>query len=379
MPVTFIKVITDNMYIDSGTGLKIKGSLTVRDELEMREEQILSPYACLSRNTRGRRFKATPCFIRTAFQRDRDRIVYCKAFRRLKHKTQVFLSPMGDHYRTRLTHTLEVAEIARTIARALRLNEDLTEAIALGHDLGHTPFGHAGETVLNEIVPGGFSHCRQSLRVVDVLENGGRGLNLTYEVRDGILKHSKGFGNIIPKEPGESAQTVEGRIVRIADVIAYLSHDLDDAIRSGVIKQSLVPGEVTKVLGDTHSSRISSMIKDVIGATRVTQGGIELDISPEMLKTMLDLRAFLYDNVYRAPQVHREFEKARKILFELYEYFVKNRDAFLRERKRLFEEERAIEDGRTPYERHVCDFIAGMTDRYAQNLYNKIFMPSSVV
>ena len=379
MPVTFIKVITDNMYIDSGTGLKIKGSLTVRDELEMREEQILSPYACLSRNTKGRRFKATPCFIRTAFQRDRDRIVYCKAFRRLKHKTQVFLSPMGDHYRTRLTHTLEVAEIARTIARALRLNEDLTEAIALGHDLGHTPFGHAGETVLNEIVPGGFSHCRQSLRVVDVLENGGRGLNLTYEVRDGILKHSKGFGNIIPKEPGESAQTVEGRIVRIADVIAYLSHDLDDAIRSGVIKQSLVPGEVTKVLGDTHSSRISSMIKDVIGATRVTQVGIELDISPEMLKTMLDLRAFLYDNVYRAPQVHREFEKARKILFELYEYFLKNRDAFLRERKRLFEEERAIEDGRTPYERHVCDFIAGMTDRYAQNLYNKIFMPSSVV
>ncbi len=379
MPATFIKVITDNMYIDSGTGLKIKGSLTVRDELELREEQILSPYACLSRNTRGRRFKATPCFIRTAFQRDRDRIVYCKAFRRLKHKTQVFLSPMGDHYRTRLTHTLEVAEIARTIARALRLNEDLTEAIALGHDLGHTPFGHACETVLNEIVPGGFSHCRQSLRVVDVLENGGRGLNLTYEVRDGILKHSKGFGNIIPKEPGESAQTVEGRIVRIADVIAYLSHDLDDAIRSGVIKQSLVPGEVTKVLGDTHSSRISSMIKDVIGATRVTQGGIELDISPEMLKTMLDLRAFLYDNVYRAPQVHREFEKARKILFELYEYFVKNKDAFLRERKRLFEEERAIEDGRTPYERHVCDFIAGMTDRYAQNLYNKIFMPSSVV
>ncbi len=379
MPATFIKVITDNMYIDSGTGLKITGALTVRDELELREEQTLSPYACLSRNTRGRRFKTKPCFIRTAFQRDRDRIVYCKAFRRLKHKTQVFLSPMGDHYRTRLTHTLEVAEIARTIARALRLNEDLSEAIALGHDLGHTPFGHAGETVLNEIVPGGFSHCRQSLRVVDVLENGGRGLNLTYEVRDGILKHSKGFGNIIPKEPGESAQTVEGRIVRIADVIAYLSHDLDDAIRSGVIKQSLVPHEVTKVLGNTHSSRISSMIKDVIRATRVTKSGIELDISPEMLKTMLDLRAFLYDNVYRAPQVHREFEKARKILFELYEYFLKNKDAFLRERRRLFEEERAIEDEKTPYERHVCDFIAGMTDRYAQNLYNSIFMPSSVV
>ncbi len=367
------------MYIDRGSQVKNTRGLSVRQELELREEQMLSPHACLSKNSRGRRFKTTPCFIRTSFQRDRDRIVYSKAFRRLKHKTQVFLSPMGDHYRTRLTHTLEVSEIARTISRALRLNEDLTEAIALGHDLGHTPFGHAGETVLNEIVPGGFSHCRQSLRVVDCLENGGRGLNLTYEVRDGILKHSKGFGNIIPKEPGEFAQTVEGRVVRIADVIAYLSHDLDDAIRSGVIKESFVPEEVTKVLGDTHSSRISSMIKDVIASTKITDEGIELDISPIMLKTMLDLRAFLYDNVYRAPQVHNEFEKARKILFELYEYFLKNKDAFFRERKRLFEEEQVIEDERTPYERHVCDFIAGMTDRYAQNLYNKIFMPSSVV
>ncbi len=379
MPVFIEKVITSNMYIDRGSQVKNTRGLSVRQELELREEQMLSPHACLSKNSRGRRFKTTPCFIRTSFQRDRDRIVYSKAFRRLKHKTQVFLSPMGDHYRTRLTHTLEVSEIARTISRALRLNEDLTEAIALGHDLGHTPFGHAGETVLNEIVPGGFSHCRQSLRVVDCLENGGRGLNLTYEVRDGILKHSKGFGNIIPKEPGEFAQTVEGRVVRIADVIAYLSHDLDDAIRSGVIKESFVPEEVTKVLGDTHSSRISSMIKDVIASTKITDEGIELDISPIMLKTMLDLRAFLYDNVYRAPQVHNEFEKARKILFELYEYFLKNKDAFFRERKRLFEEEQVIEDERTPYERHVCDFIAGMTDRYAQNLYNKIFMPSSVV
>ena len=368
------------MYINSGRQRpSIKSTLTVRQELELREEQILSPHACLSKNSRGRRLKSTPCHIRTSFQRDRDRIVYSKAFRRLKHKTQVFLSPMGDHYRTRLTHTLEVSEIARTIARALRLNEDLTEAIALGHDLGHTPFGHAGETVLNEIVPGGFSHCRQSLRVVDVLENGGRGLNLTYEVRDGILKHSKGFGNIIPQQPGEFAQTVEGRIVRIADVIAYLSHDLDDAIRSGVIKESFVPEEVTKVLGDTHSSRISSMIKDVIATTRVTEEGIDIDISPEMLQTMLNLRAFLYDNVYRAPQVHNEFEKARKILFELYEYFLKNKDAFLRERKRLFEEERVVKNETTPYERHVSDFIAGMTDRYAQNLYTKIFMPSSVV
>ncbi len=367
------------MYIDSGPEAKNITSLTVREEIELREREMLSPHACLSAETRGRRFDSAPCNIRTAFQRDRDRIVYCKAFRRLKHKTQVFLSPMGDHYRTRLTHTLEVAEIARTISRALKLNEDLTEAIALGHDLGHTPFGHAGETILNEIVPGGFSHCRHSLRVVDVLENGGRGLNLTYEVRDGILKHSKGFGNIIPKMPGECAQTMEGRVVRIADVIAYLSHDLDDAIRSGVIKASFVPDDVTNVLGDTHGSRISSMIKDVISSTVVTEEKMELDISPLMLNTMLELRAFLYDNVYRAPQVHNEFEKARKILQELYDYFLNNKDAFSRERSRLFEEELCIDKEQTPYERNVCDFIAGMTDRYAQNLYNKIFMPSSVV
>ncbi|RUM89688.1 MAG: deoxyguanosinetriphosphate triphosphohydrolase [Thermodesulfatator sp.] len=367
------------MYIDSGLGTRKLKTLSVREEIELREREILSPHACLSSETRGRRFDSTSCNIRTAFQRDRDRIVYCKAFRRLKHKTQVFLSPMGDHYRTRLTHTLEVAEIARTIARALKLNEDLTEAIALGHDLGHTPFGHAGETILNEIVPGGFSHCRHSLRVVDVLENGGRGLNLTYEVRDGILKHSKGFGNIIPKVPGESAVTMEGRVVRIADVIAYLSHDLDDAIRSGVIKASLVPEDVTHVLGDTHGSRISSMIKDVIASTVVTDKSMKLDISPLMLETMLELRSFLYDNVYRAPQVHNEFEKARKILQELYEYFLENKDAFIRERSRLFEEERCLRKSNTPYERDVCDFIAGMTDRYAQNLYSKIFMPSSVV
>jgi len=365
------------MYINSGIKTGKPKRLTVREELEMREREMLSPHACLSSETKGRRFESTPCSIRTAFQRDRDRIVYSKAFRRLKHKTQVFLSPMGDHYRTRLTHTLEVSEIARTIARALKLNEDLTEAIAMGHDIGHTPFGHAGETVLNEIVPGGFSHCRHSLRVVDVLENGGRGLNLTYEVRDGILKHSKGFGNIIPKDPGERAQTVEGRVVRIADVIAYLSHDLDDAIRSGVIKASLVPDKVNRVLGHSHGSRISAMIKDVITSTIVTDRAMELKISPLMLDTMLELRAFLYDNVYRAPQVHNEFEKARKILRELYEYFLKNKDAFVRERKRLFEEEQGPTD--VPHDRDVCDFIAGMTDRYAQNLYSKIFMPSSVV
>ncbi len=360
-------------------GRPAPGSRTIREEIEERERLLLSPYAKLSSETRGRRSPAPPCPFRTAFQRDRDRIVYSKAFRRLKHKTQVFLSPMGDHYRTRLTHTLEVSEIARTIARALRLNEDLAEAIALGHDLGHTPFGHAGETVLNELVPGGFSHCKQSLRVVDVLENGGRGLNLTFEVRDGILKHSKGFGEIIPSKSSRWATTMEGRVVRLADIIAYLSHDLDDAIRSGVIHEEDVPLEVKEVLGEKHSSRITTMIRDVIVSTRVENGEMVLTISPPMYDCMVRLRSFLYDNVYRAPQVHREFEKARKILFDLYEYFLKHKDAFFRERKRLFEEDMVHKRRETPYERKVCDFIAGMTDRYAQNLYERLFLPSPTV
>ncbi len=354
---------------------------SIREEIQAREKLFLRKEASLSAETRGRKHPITPCTIRTPFQRDRDRIVYSKSFRRLKHKTQVFLSPMGDHYRTRLTHTLEVAEIARTIARALQLNEDLTEAVALGHDLGHTPFGHAGETILNEIVPGGFSHCRQSLRVVDLLENAGKGLNLTWEVRDGILKHSKGFGDIIPRKTGQSAATLEGRIVRIADVIAYLSHDLDDAIRSKVISPEDVPRECNEVLGDTHGSRISNMIKDVIAESTGAgdNGSIDLAISPMMLETMLKLRQFLYDNVYRAPQVHKEFEKARKILYDLYMYFIKDADAFAREKAMLFEEKIKLREKDTPYERMVCDFIAGMTDRYALNLYKKIFMPSSLV
>ncbi len=370
------------MYAGNSSKIKNKtGHCTIREEIQERERASLRKEACLSSETRGRKQPIVPCTIRTPFQRDRDRIVYSKSFRRLKHKTQVFLSPMGDHYRTRLTHTLEVAEIARTIARALRLNEDLTEAVALGHDLGHTPFGHAGETILNEIVPGGFSHCRQSLRVVDLLENAGKGLNLTWEVRDGILKHSKGFGDIIPKTPGQSASTLEGKIVRIADVIAYLSHDLDDAIRSKVISPADVPVECTRVLGDTHGSRISHMIKDVITYSTKSrdESGLNLDISPLMLETMMKLRKFLYDNVYRAPQVHKEFEKARKILYDLYMYFIKDADAFAREKAMLFEEKIKLREKDTPYERMVCDFIAGMTDRYAMNLYTKIFMPSSLV
>lgn len=348
---------------------------TIREAIEEREKQFLAPYATLSSNTRGRVIPILECPIRTAFQRDRDRILYSKAFRRLKHKTQVFLSPMGDHYRTRLTHTLEVAEIARTLCRALRLNEDLAEAIALGHDLGHTPFGHAGETILNEIVPGGFSHTQQSLRIVEVLENGGKGLNLTYEVRDGIAKHSKGFGDIIPKNDDAWATTVEGKVVRLSDVIAYLSHDLDDAIRSKVISEKDIPQECREFLGHTHSERTTSMIRNVIEGTQIENDTIHLGITPEAHEVMLKLRSFLYDNVYRSPQVHNEFEKARKILYELYEYFIRNKDAFFRERKRLFEEEIAGEIN-TPYERQVCDFIAGMSDSYAKDLFVSIFVPT---
>ncbi|MDA8161917.1 MAG: deoxyguanosinetriphosphate triphosphohydrolase [Desulfobacteraceae bacterium] len=368
------------MYSETGYGPDgPHACATIREEIEIREGMVLCEQACLSSKTRGRRAKVAPCPIRTAFQRDRDRIVYSKAFRRLKHKTQVFLSPMGDHYRTRLTHTLEVAEIARTIARALRLNEDLTEAIALAHDLGHTPFGHAGETILNEIVPGGFSHCRQSLRVVDVLENGGKGLNLTYEVRDGILKHSKGFGEIIPASMGDWAVTVEGRVVRIADVVAYLGHDLDDAIRSNVINEDDVPINCREVFGESHSSRISSMIRDIIQNTKVVDGAMLLGISNHVYGAMLELRAFLYENVYRAPQVHNEFEKARKILFDLYEYFLRHKDIFFNERIRLFEEDVVEVERDIPYERRVCDLIAGMTDRYAQDLFTRIFVPSPYV
>lgn len=368
------------MYSDPGKRIDaITFPKSIREEIQKRERLNLCPQACLSSQTQGRLYLIEPCEVRTPFQRDRDRIVYSKAFRRLKHKTQVFLSPMGDHYRTRLTHTLEVAAIVRTIARALRLNEDLAEAVALGHDMGHTPFGHAGETILNEIVPGGFSHCRQSLRVVDVLENGGRGLNLTFEVRDGILKHSKGFGEIIPSKSKVWAKTIEGRIVRIADVIGYLSHDLDDAIRSGVIKEEDVPSECRNILGESHGARISSMIKDVITSTKVENGEMELSISPRILKAMIQLRAFLYDNVYRAAQVHNEFEKAKKILFDLYEYFLKDKQAFFFEHERMFEEEAVEREDATPYERRVCDLIAGMTDRYAQNLYSRIFMPMPVV
>ncbi len=315
-----------------------------------------------------------PCAVRTAFQLDRDRIVYCNAFRRLKHKTQVFLAPMIDDYRTRLTHTLEVAQIARAIARALYLNEDLTEAIALGHDLGHTPFGHSGETVLQEIYSPDFTHSEQSIRVVDVLENGGRGLNLTHEVRDGILKHSKGYGKVLPEDPEELACTYEGRVVRIADFMAYLNHDLDDAVRSGVIGEDQVPESCSRLLGKTHSERAATMIKDLISSSRAEDGVFLLRPGDDVRDAMLELRQFMFENVYRSARVQQDFEKSKKILSELYAHFLTNEDLL---RHGLADLQMGGDNHRgETRERLACDFIASMTDRYAMNLYANLFFPS---
>ena len=351
--------------------------MSIREEFEKRERNFMSPFGCLSAETRGRHTNEKPCPVRTAFQLDRDRIVYSNAFRRLKHKTQVFLSPLGDDYRTRLTHTLEVAQMARAIARALFLNEDLVEAIALGHDLGHTPFGHGGETVLKEIFSADFSHNEQSLRVVEVLENNGQGLNLTHEVRDGILKHSKGFGKILPDDALERAGTYEGQIARIADIMAYLNHDLEDAIRSGVIQSNQVPVACTKVLGHTHSERATTMIRDLISSTEVSDNKLCLQMSDEVNGAMSLLRKFLYDHVYRSPRVHRHFEKAKKILSELYTFFLDNEQMLLENLDEL--QMTGCKRNTQSRERIVCDLIASMTDRYAMNLYKKIFFPIPVV
>ncbi len=337
----------------------------LRQILEEKEVTNLSPYAALSSKTKGRLSSEPECPLRLAFQRDRDRIIHCKAFRRLKHKTQVFLSPTGDHYRTRLTHTLEVAQIARTIARALALNEDLAEAIALGHDLGHTPFGHAGEEVLNEIVPGGFFHNEQSLRIVDYLEKEGKGLNLTYEVRDGILKHSKGRGEIIPSKPEHTACTLEGQIVRVADIIAYISHDVEDAIRGGVIKQEDIPRRCHRVLGNNHSRRINTMVSSTITAT--LENNMKLCIRDEVLDAMLELREFLFEHVYYNPQVLKDFIKAKRVITGLYFRFLEDETLFIKEIGQPL--------GNDSKERIVSDFIAGMTDRYILNLYKRLFLP----
>ena len=351
--------------------------MNIREQFEKREENFMSPFGCQSDRSRGRQRTETPCPIRTAFQVDRDRIVYSNAFRRLKHKTQVFLNPLGDEYRTRLTHTLEVSQIARTITRAMFLNEDLAEAIALGHDLGHTPFGHGGEAVLQEIHSPDFSHNKQSLRVVDVIENNSKGLNLTHEVRDGILKHSKGYGKILPDNPDELAFTVEGRIVRIADIMAYLNHDLDDAIRSGVIRESQVPAVCKRIIGRTHQERATTMIRDLVFSSRASDGELHLAMSDEIYDAMTTLRAFLYENVYRSAKVHQDFVKAKKILSELYTYLMENESFLTIELSRM--DSAGCLDNGYPREQVVCDFIASITDRYALNLYKKLFFPTPTV
>jgi dGTPase len=337
----------------------------IREQTEKREE-ALSPYAAKSKFSRGRLKWEAPCPIRTSFQRDRDRIIYSKAFRRLKHKTQVFIAPLGDHYVTRLTHTLEVSQIARTIARALNLNEDLTEAIALGHDLGHTPFGHIGEEVLNELYDGGFKHNEQSLRVVDVLEKEGNGLNLTWEVRDGILNHSKGQVEILEERWGD-VNTLEGQICKLADVVAYVNHDVEDAIRSGIILQNDLPKPVVVTLGHTHSQRINTLVCDIINCSWPASGDGNLTdptivMSPGVLKATNILRQFLFDKVYYPSLAGEDAVRAQRVLRLLYSHFLKNED-------RLPRESACLPDSK---ERKVIDYIAGMTDQYALRLAEEI-------
>ncbi len=346
--------------------LNIKPITSVRCELEQRERSLLAPFAAFSADSRGRLKEENECDYRMAFQHDRDRIIHSKAFRRLKYKTQVFLTPSGDHYRTRLTHTLEVSQIARTIAKALFLNEDLTEAIALGHDLGHTPFGHAGEAVLNRLHPDGFHHFEQSLRVVDILEKEGSGLNLSFEVRDGIIKHSKGKGAILSPALEHTAITLEGRIVRLADIIAYVNHDLDDAIRAQAIARNEIPLNCRKVLGLTHPQRINTMVTDIIDVSRKNPGSLQ--ISPDILEAITELRTFLFTHVYESPIVYRDFSKASRLLEEIYNYFIKHPDELRYKYYPAYIEDITLED-------NLRDFIASMTDRYAFSLYEKLFLP----
>jgi dGTPase len=339
--------------------------MTLREQLEEREREILAPQAAKSADSRGRLRPEREDDVRPAFQRDRDRIIHCKAFRRLKHKTQVFFAPTGDHYRTRLTHTLEVSQIARTIAKVLRLNEELTEAITLGHDLGHTPFGHAGERIIDTLMPGGFNHYQQSLRIVDVLENDGRGLNLTWEVRDGIAKHSKGkSGAPVGMPDGLRSSTIEGQIMRVADLIAYVNHDIDDAVRAGLLRVEDLPGDLVAALGNSSSARIGTLVKDVVTETlagRLT----EIRMSAGILDAVLRLRGFLFDAVYENSIATAEFQKASGILSGLWEK--------VRERPDQFLDRRTIEQ--EGIDVAVRDFIAGMTDRYAVRLFEQLFIP----
>ena len=340
--------------------------MTIRAELEARERDQLASYAARSCDSQGRLRSETEDPIRPAFQRDRDRIVHCKAFRRLKHKTQVFFAPAGDHYRTRLTHTLEVSQIARTVAKVLRLNEDLTEAIALGHDLGHTPFGHAGEHVLRDLMPGGFNHYEQSLRIVDVLERDREGLNLTWEVRDGIAKHSKGKdGAPVGADPSKRASTLEGQVARVADMIAYVNHDIDDALRAGVLSASDLPADALDVLGRSSSSRIGALVSDVVRATLATAPDVELRMSDDVLAALLELRAFLFEAVYENQAATAEFRKASGILGGLWDRIHQDPDRYV--------DPRTVEQ--EGVDAATRDFIAGMTDRFAVRLYERLFIP----
>ncbi len=330
--------------------------MNLRENLEAKEFELLSPYAAKAQNTKGRAIPAEKDPLRTEFQRDRDRILHSKSFRRLMHKTQVFIAPSMDHYRTRLTHTLEVSQIARSIARGLRLNEDLIEAISLGHDLGHTPFGHIGEAVLNEITPNGFHHYEQSLRVVDHLEDG-TGLNLTFEVRDGIVNHSG----------SHQAATLEGRIVKFADRIAYINHDIDDAIRAGMLSEKNLPKQYVAVLGHTNRERINNMVLDMI---EHSFNQPEIQMSETIYQAMMGLREFMFERVYRSPVLLELEFRAKHIVTDLYEYFVTNKEKMPIEYVEKLQEE--------PVERIVCDYIAGMTDRYALQTYQELFIPRSM-
>ena len=332
--------------------------MNIRQKNEELEMKNLSPYAAKSCESKGRDREEKQCDLRTVYQRDRDRIIHCKAFRRLKHKTQVFLAPMGDHYRTRLTHTLEVAQIARTIAKSLDLNEDLTEAIALGHDLGHTPFGHAGERTLNRVCSLGFQHYKQSIRVVEVLENDGKGLNLTKEVRDGIVNH-RTSGN---------PSTLEGKIVRFSDKIAYINHDIDDAIRGKIITEKDIPDKYTKVLGDTTKKRLDTLVHDIV---RNSVGKPDILMSGEIQEAMVGLRSYMFESVYTNPVAKKEESKADEMLQQLFEYYLKHIEQLPEEFKYLIHECGENE------EQVVCDYIAGMSDQYSVNTFQKLFIPKS--
>ena len=331
--------------------------MSIRENLERMEEISLSPFATLSVNSRGRDREEPQCDIRPVFQRDRDRILHCKSFRRLKHKTQVFLSPKGDHYRTRLTHTLEVSQNARTIAKALRLNEDLVEAIALGHDLGHTPFGHAGERILNELCDEGYRHNEQSLRIVEKLEKDGKGLNLTWEVRDGILNHQT---SMMP-------HTLEGKIVRLSDKIAYINHDIDDAIRAKVMSEEDIPLEIRKVLGMTTKERLNTLIHNII---MNSMGKNDIVMSEEIGGAMQDLRKFMFQKVYTNPAAKGEEAKAERLLCELYAHYMGHIEILPEQYQRMHREGEKKE-------RVVCDYISGMTDQYAVAKYREFFLPKA--